>query len=135
VKQSSDKFEDVVETVRLCRKKIKVFAGHSVTRGLPCAIMGVDGFVSSVESQIMGQDAIRLFKLAQTGDLSAARELQYRLIHLDNAVHGIGTFPAALKAAMNLVGRPGGYPRPPILPLTDKEEDKLKVALKEIGLL
>lgn len=134
VKQSSGTFEDVTETVRLCGNKIRVFAGHSVTRGFPCVAMGVDGFVSSVEPQVMGRDAIRLFEVSRSGELSAARELQYRLIQLDHAVHGIGTFPAALKAAMNLVGRPGGYPRSPILPLAKKDEDTLRAILKAIGL-
>jgi 4-hydroxy-tetrahydrodipicolinate synthase len=135
VKQSSPTFEDVVETVRLCTHKIKVFAGHSVTRGYPCLVMGCDGYVSSVETQVMGKEAIQLYKLSVTGEHDQARELQYRLIELDKAVHGIGTFPAALKAAMNICGRPGGFPRSPIMALTEKEIAQVRNTLKELNVL
>ncbi len=135
VKQSSGSFEDVVETVRLCGQKIQVFAGHSVTRGFPCIAMGTVGFVSSVETQILGKEAIDLYRLSASGDAAAARNLQYKLIQLDHAVHGLGTFPSALKAAMNLVGRPGGFPRSPILPLSEEDQKKLKSVMTSIGVL
>ncbi len=135
VKQSSGVFEDVVETIGLCGEKIVVFSGHSVTRGFPCVAMGADGFVSSVEPQVMGKEAIDLYALSASGDTELPRKLQHKLIELDEVVHGIGTFPSALKAAMNLLGRPGGYPRSPILPLTDEETAKLESALERIGFL
>jgi 4-hydroxy-tetrahydrodipicolinate synthase len=57
-------------------------------------------------------------------------------VALDEAIHGgVGTFPASLKAAMNLRGRPGGYAREPLLPLTDDEQAKLKKVLGGLGLL
>jgi len=135
VKQSSGSFDDVVETVRLCGDKIRVFAGHSVTRGFPCVAMGTDGFVSSVETQILGREAIDLYRLSASNSVKAARELQYRLVQLDHAVHGLGTFPSALKAAMNLVGRPGGYPRSPIQPLCESDQKRLKSVLQSIDVL
>jgi 4-hydroxy-tetrahydrodipicolinate synthase len=135
VKQSSGSFDDVVETVRLCADKIRVFAGHSVTRGFPCVVMGTDGFVSSVETQILGRAAIDLYRLSASGNVEAARKLQYRLVQLDHAVHGLGTFPSALKAAMNLVGRPGGYPRSPIQPLSAEDQERLRSVLQSIGVL
>jgi len=135
VKQSSGSFDDVVETVRLCGDKIRVFAGHSVTRGFPCVAMGTDGFVSSVETQIMGKEAIELYPLSASGQNDAARALQYRLVQLDHAVHGFGTFPSALKAAMNLMGRPGGFPRSPVQPLSEETLERLRSVMHSIGLL
>ena len=136
VKQSSNDFHDVTEVIRLAGKSIRVFAGHSVTRGFPCIAMGCDGFVSSVEPQIMGAEVIKLYKLSSENMVNEARALQYRCIVLDNAIHGdAGTFPASLKAAMNLMGRPGGYPREPLLEVTDAQKEYLKRVLKEIGLI
>ena len=134
VKQSSSGFSDVVETVELCGEKIVVFAGHSVTRGFPCVAMGADGFVSSVEPQIMGKTAIELYEISKSGNTENARNLQQKLIKLDEAVHGLGTFPSALKAAMNVMGRPGGYPRKPILPLNEGEINKLESIMSKIDL-
>lgn len=136
VKQSSNEFHDVVETVRLAGKKLRIFAGHSVIRGFPCVAMGCDGYISSVETQVMGAEAIALFRLADANKVAEAKQLQYRCVALDEAIHGgVGTFPASLKAAMNMLGRPGGYPRPPLLPLTDEETARLKKVLAELGLL
>lgn len=136
VKQSSDSFHDVVETVRLAGDKLLIFAGHSVIRGFPSVAMGCDGFISSVEPQVMGREAIDLYRLAAANKVDEVRKLQYRCVALDEAIHGgVGTFPASLKAAMNLRGRPGGYAREPLLPLTDDEQAKLKKVLGGLGLL
>jgi len=85
---------------------------------------------------VMGREAIQLYRLSKDGQTEAARALQYRCIALDNAIHGgTGTFPASLKAAMNLLGRPGGYPREPLLPLTDMELQRLQSVLESLRLL
>ena len=135
VKQSSGNFTDIVETVRLCGDKIRVFAGHCAARGFPCVAMGTHGFVSSGETQILGKKAIDLYRLSAAGDNHAARSLQYRLVELSHAMHGLGTFPSALKAAMNLVGRPGGYPRDPIQPLREEDQKRLQSNLHSLGVL
>ena len=135
VKQSGDALEDVTETIRLCGDKIVVFAGHSVTRGFPCVAMGTDGFVSSVETQIMGKEAVDLYRASISGDNAAARKLQYKLIRLDHAVHGIGTFPSALKEAMNMRGRPGGFTRSPVLALDETQAKQLHSVLTELRLV
>jgi hypothetical protein len=36
---------------------------------------------------------------------------------------------------MNMLGRPGGYPREPLLPLTDEETGRLERVLVTLGLL
>jgi 4-hydroxy-tetrahydrodipicolinate synthase len=135
IKQSDESLEVVIETVRLCGDKIKVFAGHSVTRGFPCAVMGVDGFVSSVETQIVGKEVIGLYKLSTSGDLELARKIQHKMFALDHAVHGLGNFPSALKAAMNLRGRPGGFTRSPVQALSDNKLKQLKKMMGNLGLL
>jgi dihydrodipicolinate synthase/N-acetylneuraminate lyase len=47
----------------------------------------------------------------------------------------VGTFPAGLKYAMNLRHRPGGYPRKPILPLTDEEKKIVENLLRQHDLI
>jgi 4-hydroxy-tetrahydrodipicolinate synthase len=135
IKQSAPGFDDVSDSVALVGERIRIFAGHSVTRGFPAIAMGCDGYVSSVEPQVMGREAIQLYAVSRSSP-EAARKLQYKCIALDNAIHGgVGTFPASLKAAMNMLGRPGGYPREPLLPLTDEESKRLEQVLVTLGLL
>ena len=40
-----------------------------------------------------------------------------------------------MKAALNVRGLPGGYPRPPHLPLDDEEHEKVVVFMTELGLV
>lgn len=134
IKQSAADFNSVIDTLRLVGSKILVLPGHSVDRGMPCLIMGADGYVSSVESQVLGREAIQMYELVIEGQIDKARDVQMQCVALDKAIHGnVGTFPASLKMAMNLCGRPGGYPREPLLPLTKEEENTLRQMLQSIG--
>ncbi len=136
IKESSKDFSDFVATLRLCRNEVKIFDGLSMIRGFPTAVMGADGFVSSVDSPVMGKEAVGFYEVCTSGDNEAAQKLQYKLLGLEAlATRGLGTFPASVKAAMNLLGRPGGYPRKPILPLTKEEMSQLEVILENVGLM
>jgi len=42
---------------------------------------------------------------------------------------------AAIKAALNFMGRPAGFPRRPLRPLSPREEQEVFEALKLIALL
>jgi 4-hydroxy-tetrahydrodipicolinate synthase len=96
--------------------------------------MGADGYVSSTDSQVMGRDALAMYDLAKSGSLARAREIQMRALALEELLKPIGTFPCNLKAAMNLLGRPGGYPRRPLLPLTPAQIDQVQVVLQQLNL-
>jgi 4-hydroxy-tetrahydrodipicolinate synthase len=121
LKQSSPSFDDIGRVVDLCGDRLLVFAGNSAERGLPAAVVGADGFVSSVETQALGREAIRLWQLAIAGELEEARAVQRKCARVKKFLGAFGTEPAALKVAMNHLGRPGGFPRPPILPLSAEE--------------
>lgn len=133
-KQSTSDFQVVLDTFRAVGDRILMLPGHSVDRGYPCLVMGADGYVSSVESQVLGRDAIRMYDLFVAGDHEAARSVQLRCIELDKAIHGpVGTFPASLKAAMNLCGRPGGFPREPLHAASRIQREALAKTLEAIG--
>jgi len=121
LKQSSPSFDDIGRAIDLCGDRMLVFAGNSAERGLPAAVLGADGFVSSVEVQALGAEAISLWRLAVAGEIEAARAVQQKCAKVKKFLGVFGTEPAALKVAMNHVDRPGGYPRPPILPLSAEQ--------------
>jgi dihydrodipicolinate synthase/N-acetylneuraminate lyase len=97
--------------------------------------MGAEGFVSSFDPHVMGAEGISLFELAAAGKVSEARKVQERTLVLDTALGKIGTGPATMKTAMNILGRPGGYPRRPLQPLTAAEENQVRTVLDGLGLL
>lgn len=137
IKESSNDFERVMEVVEKVGDRIQVFSGHSAQRGVPAIFMGAKGWVGSLEPQVMGKESIEMYDLVIKGDLDKAREIQYRCMVLNNKMRGgkAGTFPAFLKYGMNLRGRPGGFPRKPILSLTDREKEHVRTVLQELNLL
>lgn len=136
VKESSSDYVQTERTIRELADRVAVFTGHSAERGAAAVLMGAHGFVSSLEPQIMGRRAIELYDTAAAGDFDQARAIQFETLAVqDGLARCGGTAPANLKAAMNLLGRPGGYPRRPILPLTDAEMERLRSWLEASGML
>jgi len=132
IKESSNDFIQLEDTIRLVGDRINVFAGHSAERGVPGVLMGAKGFVSSMESQILGREAIEMYDLVKRGDIDAARATQFKTLALDESMRKIGTFPANLKAAMNLLGRQVGFPRKPLLPLDAADVARVRALLETL---
>jgi len=132
IKESSNDFIQTESTIRSVGDRITVFTGHSAERAVPALVMGAKGFVSSMESQIMGREAIEMYSLVKRGELAKAAATQHRTLDLDESMRKCGTFPANLKAAMNLLGRPVGLPRAPILPLTVTQLEEVQRVLDRL---
>ena len=135
VKESCSNFNQLTETLRLCSDRISIMAGWPALRGLASIALGCDGMIGSIEAQVMGAEARQLWDLGTAGHMDEARQIQMRFVQLHWTVSAaVGSAPAPVKAAMNLIGRPGGLPRLPILPLTDDEERTVATALVDLGL-
>jgi 4-hydroxy-tetrahydrodipicolinate synthase len=137
VKEASKEFGRVFEVIRLIGGKLKIFGGHSSYQGVTTIMMGADGWVGSLDTQLLGEEAILMYKLIKNGEMEEAIRIQYRCIAAELALKGkqSGTFPAGLKYAMNLRGRPGGYPRLPILPLTEEQKAHVREVMKKLELI
>jgi 4-hydroxy-tetrahydrodipicolinate synthase len=137
IKESSNDYIRVLEDIRLSGDRLRVFTGSSAERGVPSIAMGAVGWVASIDPQIMGKEAIEMFSLVEQGEMEKARQIQYRCLALQKGLRGgqAGTFPAFIKYAMNLRNRPGGYPRKPILPLTEQEKQNVQTVLGQLDLL
>lgn len=137
VKESSKDFARVAELIHTVGHKIKVFGGHSSVQGLPIIVMGAVGWVGSLDTQLIGRDAMEMYKLAKEGKIEEARKIQYLCLAAEEALDGnrAGTFPGSLKHAMNLRKRPGGYPRKPILPPTEEQKKYTQSVLERLNLI
>ena len=133
IKESSDTFLRVETLLATVADRINVFTGHSAERGVPAVLMGAKGFVSSMESQLMGREAIGMYDLIQEDEIERAAKVQLKTLLLDQAMRTVGTFPANLKAGMNVLGRIGGYPRLPLLELTSEEVERVHNILVDLG--
>ncbi len=47
----------------------------------------------------------------------------------------VGSGYIAIKESMNMLGRPGGYSRPPMQPFTEEQRSQLRKIYEDVGLL
>jgi 4-hydroxy-tetrahydrodipicolinate synthase len=134
LKESSKDFLVLSEMVRALGERISVMAGYMTVLGLGALSVGAVGFIDSTIS-VQGRHAVEFYDAVRQGDLTRARQMQAALVKLNKGFFSVGTFPAAVKAALEILGRPGGPTRPPIKPLTAAERDQIRTILVEAGLL
>ncbi|SDX34414.1 dihydrodipicolinate synthase family protein [Litoreibacter albidus] len=100
---------------------------------LPAFALGAKGFIAT------GPEFTDLKPSDMATVGTAAPDDTYRHAHhqltvLYELLMGIGTWPSAFKAALNLIGQPAGVPRDPVHPLGDADIDKIKRTFDELGI-
>ena len=97
--------------------------------------LGARGFVSSGPELLGPGIAANLCTVAMEKPSAKTRDLHFALTDIYAFLMGTGTWPAALKAGLNMIGLPAGVPREPVQPLSPKDAEKLKALLEELGVL
>lgn len=110
----------------------RLFTG-SETMLLASLAMGGSGTICASANVAPGW-VVDLCAAFDRGDWDRARRLQDRLIELGMAVQG-GVFPAAFKAALHLQGICEAWPAPPVEPLDERSQARLREQLAGWGLL
>jgi 4-hydroxy-tetrahydrodipicolinate synthase len=134
IKESSKDFLVLSEMIRRVGDRIAVFAGYANLLGLAALTEGAVGYMDS-STPVLGRRSIEFYECVLRGDLSRARDLQKQMSRLNAGFFGLGTFPAGVKAALELLGRPGGWTREPIKPLDLTQREMLRGVLVKAGLL
>lgn len=131
IKESSGDVTRTTEIIRLCGDRMTVFAGYHPWESY---LVGAQGYVS-VFSNIASALSTELFKVTvDQRNPMAGRDLYFRILPLLEALSG-DLYVSATKAALELIGRPVGPPRPPRLPLPAGKIASLKPVLASLGLL
>ena len=134
IKDSSRDFE-YFESVCIATRELprfRVFTG-SDTMLLATLAMGGAGTICGA-ANVAPSWIVRIYEDFHRGDMASARAGQDRLYELVMALRG-GVFPAAIKAACHLQGICEPWCAPPIAPLDDQAEAKLRDRLEAWGLL
>jgi 4-hydroxy-tetrahydrodipicolinate synthase len=76
-----------------------------------------------------------MYDTFQKGEVKRAVELHSKVAKLMHATFPMGTFPAGIKAMLNLQGHRVGSPRRPILPSSKESVDSARKVLEELDLL
>ena len=136
VKESSGDWNNFYSTLIAVADKISVFCGPSSIFGAPAIELGADGFVDCFPN-VWTDGGRPLYQAARNGDKKRAAELQKTGRLLTDLFTSEGrTLYSATKAAMDMLGFPGGgRPRPPLRMTKGKQLEGLRRGLIELGLL
>ncbi|MEX0983600.1 MAG: 4-hydroxy-tetrahydrodipicolinate synthase [Actinomycetota bacterium] len=132
VKDSTGDFHGLSRLIAEAPEGFEVYSGDDwATFGYMC--LGAVGVIS-VASHLVGPQIHQMVDLIQTGDIPAARKIHESLSPLFNALF-VTSNPIPLKAALEMVGRPCGIARLPLVPPTLEERERVRTALEDAGLL
>ncbi len=132
IKESSADIRRIHEIIMLCRDKIDVWCGWE-DLAYESLFMGCKGWVCPT-SNIIPRMTADLFNLVQGRKYQEAEKLYYKMLPILIYLEA-GQLGAKTKEAMNMIGRKGGKPRKPFLPLADAQKPELKKILKDLGVL
>ena len=132
VKDSTGDFKAISNLISEAPDGFEVYSGDDwAAFGYVC--LGAVGVVS-VASHLVGLQMKQMIDLIETGDVPAARKLHEELSPLFNALF-VTSNPIPVKAALDMLGRPAGPPRLPLVPATPDESERIRRALEDAGLL
>lgn len=134
IKESSKDWGLLSSVIRMTHDRLSVFAGYASFFGLAALCEGAVGTIDS-GTPVFGAKSLAFYRAATAGDLETARTLQTDMERMLVAYFGLGTFPASIKAALDLLGRPGGPTRDPIRPLDPAQRETLRKTMVAAGLI
>src|SRR5579863_5054987 len=126
VKFTTGDLSEFLEYLRLLQKDLSIMIGAdslisaALMLGAAGAVVGSANVLPEVTSQI--------YESFMQGNFEKSRQLQKTLDPFSQAMN-LGTFPAALKAAMKLIGLNCGSVRPPLLDLDQAGTRKVRSSI------
>jgi 4-hydroxy-tetrahydrodipicolinate synthase len=132
VKEACGDLDQVSHVVAACGPEFAVLSGDDALT-LPVLAVGGKGVISTT-SNVAPADMAALVRAARDGDFARARQIHLRLLPLFDALF-CETNPIPLKAAVAMLGLASDEIRLPLTPLTDANRERVRVVMKELGLL
>jgi 4-hydroxy-tetrahydrodipicolinate synthase len=126
---------DMFQMNDLCRTvgdKIRIFVGLE-NLYLPALAVGAVGCVAMVP-QIIGKAAVDIYTCWRKGDIAGARRA-HEIVCRVYDLFKVGSGYIAIKESMNILGKPGGHSRPPMLMFTEEQKAKLRKIYADTGFL
>jgi 4-hydroxy-tetrahydrodipicolinate synthase len=133
IKESSGNWTNFHTTLNRVKDRLRVFCGPSSVFGVAAVLAGADGLIDCFPN-MWAPGGLDLWHATKAGRMDEAWRLQDAGIALTDlcTTEGRTLYPAT-KAAMNLMGLPGGgYPRPPLLPVEGAALAGLEAGLDRI---
>ncbi len=132
VKECRREMAIVSEQVRRARPGFAVLSGED-DLALATFVLGGAGAILTGGNILPGV-FLDIFHLVQRGEAAKAVELHHQMMPLILAIY-TRNHPYPLKEAMALAGMPVGPARPPLAPMDESQREKVRAALRDLGLL
>jgi 4-hydroxy-tetrahydrodipicolinate synthase len=118
------------EVIRRFGERLAVFTARDIYIQELVAVGGAGA--TSFTATLVPEFVVSLYDAAKGGDWATARRLQDQLNPLTWLLVK-RSFPAGIKAALDLLSLAGGAPRPPLMPFSDADLPALRSALQTLG--
>ena len=132
VKEASGNFSAIADLMNLSDGRVDLYSGND-DQIVPMLSMGGKGVIS-VLSNIAPAQTHEICEAYFKGDVKRSAALQLAAIPLINALF-CEVNPIPVKAALNLMGKAAGPMRLPLTEMEPKNQDRLKQAMIEYGIL
>jgi len=132
LKESTGDIKRVHELLRRCGDSIDIWCGWD-DLAYEFFFLGCRGWVAPI-ANFMPKTAAELFALAEKKAYEEAKALFFKMLPLLSYLEE-GQLLAKVKEAMNMIGKTGGKPRKPFLPITEEQKGELRRMLSEVGLI
>lgn len=132
VKEASGNFSAIADLMNLADGSVDLYSGND-DQIVPMLSLGGKGVIS-VLSNIAPAQTREICEAYFNGDVKRSARLQLSAIPLINALFS-EVNPIPVKAALNLMGKNAGPLRLPLTEMELKNQDRLKLAMKEYGIL
>jgi 4-hydroxy-tetrahydrodipicolinate synthase len=132
VKEASGDLGQISEIVARCPENFSLLSGDDALT-LPILAVGGVGVIST-SANVAPAEMVEMVNAVRAGDLPRARAIHLRLLPLFSVLF-CETNPIPVKAAVAEMGRIGDEIRLPLTEITQPNRERLKVVLKEFGLL
>ena len=132
VKECRREMAIVSEQIRRARPAFAILSGED-DLALATFVLGGAGAILTGGNILPGL-FLDIFHLVQRGEVAKAVELHHQMMPLILAIY-TRNHPYPLKEAMALAGMPVGPARPPLAPMDEAQREKVRAALRDLGLL
>jgi len=136
IKEANPDMDKVSATIKKLMdqdvKEFMVLSGND-NLTLPMISMGAKGVISVV-ANVDPARMSQMVNAALKGDFVTAEKLHYELYDLMKVLF-IESNPVPAKDSLNMMGRPAGHVRMPLVPMKDESVSKLKNVLEDLKLI
>jgi 4-hydroxy-tetrahydrodipicolinate synthase len=133
LKESSCQDGYLAEAIRRVGNRIAILSGGDDIF-FPALCMGAPGGILAL-GNLSPRELVAMHEAVQVSDYETARKLFYQILPIARAISVAVNFPSMVKVGVEMLGRPAGPPRSPILPLSAQQQESVRQSLVASELL